>query len=306
MRDGILLVDKSPGPTSHDVVQAARRLLGQKRIGHCGTLDPDATGLLLLTLGQATRLTRFLLHAPKVYCGVIRLGVRTDTHDASGKVLEVRPTEHVSESVIDRTLEGFLGEIEQRLPAYSARKVGGVRLYELARRGEEVPEITKKVTVYRLERTGPFSENGFPFHLASSSGTYARAIAHELGQRLGCGGHLESLRRLEIGPFSVERALGLEELGRRLQQGASLDPAWIPLREIPLPFSSAMLDASDERRVRGGQTVLIRNPSLGTDGDWVRLTTARGELLGVGTIVESMGRGAVRVVQPRIVFTSAP
>ncbi len=306
MADGLLLIDKDRGPTSHDVVQQVRRLYRQKRIGHCGTLDPDATGLLLLALGQATRLTRFLVHAGKVYSGTIRLGIRTDTLDAAGKVLETRSTEGITETNVDQGLRRFLGPIEQRLPAFSARKVRGTRLYELARRGAEVPELTKAVTVYRLERTGPLDQNRFPFVLASSSGTYARAIAHELGNSLGCGGHLESLRRLEIGPFSVANALSIEEISRRLQAHASLEPSWIPLNAVPLPFPATRLDGAAERRVRGGQTVLVREVGVGAEGDWVRLTTARGELLAVGVVIELIGAGAVRVVQPRIVFSPTP
>src|SRR5215470_10918184 len=140
MRDGLLLVDKEPGLTSHDVVQRVRRLLGQKKIGHCGTLDPDATGLLLLTLGTATRLTRFLIRAPKVYRGVIRFGVATDTYDASGRVVSEAPAaavEALTGDQVARAMRSFHGTIEQQAPPYSAKKVHGVKLYELARRGEE-------------------------------------------------------------------------------------------------------------------------------------------------------------------------
>lgn len=304
MLDGVLLVDKDRGPTSHDVVQRVRKLLRQKRVGHCGTLDPDATGLLLLTVGQATRLTRFLVHAPKVYSGTIRLGVATDTFDQTGKVLEVRPTENITEDDIDRGLLRFVGEIEQRLPAFSARKLHGVRLYELARRGEEVPKLTKSVTIYRLERTGPMEGGRFTFLLASSSGTYARSLAHELGEALGCGGHLESLRRLEIGPFQVVDAVSLQEIEKRLAAGETLEPAWIPFERVPLPFPTVRLDPAAEQRIRGGQTVLLRDSNLGGVGEWVRLTSTRGALLAVGVVVEEIGSGAVRIVQPRIVFRS--
>ncbi|MFP5284284.1 MAG: tRNA pseudouridine(55) synthase TruB, partial [Thermoanaerobaculia bacterium] len=142
MKDGLLLVDKGPGVTSHDVVQRVRRLLRQKKIGHCGTLDPDATGLLLLTLGTATRLTRFLIRAPKVYEGTVRFGVVTDTYDASGRVTSEAPPEAVAAltlEVVETAMHRFEGTIEQQPPPYSAKKVQGVKYYELARRGEEVP-----------------------------------------------------------------------------------------------------------------------------------------------------------------------
>ena len=153
MKDGLLLVDKEAGVTSHDVVQKVRRILKQKKIGHCGTLDPDATGLLLLTLGTATRLTRFLIRAPKVYEGVIRLGVATDTYDASGQVVAEAPAEAVSaltREQVAAAMKGFEGEIEQKPPPFSAKKINGVKYYELARRGEEVPDEAKEVQTPEL------------------------------------------------------------------------------------------------------------------------------------------------------------
>ncbi|HYL06396.1 MAG TPA: tRNA pseudouridine(55) synthase TruB, partial [Thermoanaerobaculia bacterium] len=193
MKDGLLLIDKEPGLTSHDVVQRVRRLLGQKKIGHCGTLDPDATGLLLLTLGTATRLTRFLIRAPKVYHGVIRFGVVTDTYDASGKVLSEAPAAAVAalgrEQVV-RAMHGFVGAIEQQAPPYSAKKVHGVKLYELARRGEEVPAEAKEGTIYEFEPAGELADGCLSFRLSCSSGTYARALANDLGSLMGVGAHL--------------------------------------------------------------------------------------------------------------------
>src|SRR3954454_14949964 len=157
MKDGLLLVEKDPGFTSHDIVQRVRRILRQKKIGHCGTLDPDATGLLLLTLGTATRLTRFLIRAPKVYEGTIRFGIATDTYDASGKVTSEAPAEAVAALSLEKVTEamkGFEGEIQQQPPPFSAKKVQGVKLYELARRGEEVSTEPKEVTVYELTPLG--------------------------------------------------------------------------------------------------------------------------------------------------------
>lgn len=303
--DGLLLLDKSAGGTSHDAVQKARRLLGQKRIGHCGTLDPDATGLLLLTLGQATRLTRFLIHAPKVYEGTIRFGIATDTYDASGRVTAEAPIDDLTVERIDAALPRFVGTFEQQLPAYSARKVQGVKFYELARRGEEVPEATKEVTVYQLERRGGLAEGRLDFRLSCSSGTYARAIAHDLGAALGCGAHLESLRRTGIGPFAVADAVTLEELGRRLEARETLGAAWHALGAIPLPFPSTTVDAAQERRAQNGQTVLAKGVDA-EEGDWVKLANRRSELVAVGTVTERVGQGALTVIQPRIVFKTGP
>jgi tRNA pseudouridine55 synthase len=303
--DGLLLVDKEPGCTSHDVVQRARRLLRQKRIGHCGTLDPDATGLLLLTLGQATRLTRFLIHAPKVYEGRIRFGVATDTYDAAGKVIAERPTDELSKSAVDAAMARFVGTYEQALPPFSAHKVGGVKFYELARRGEEVPEATKEITVAELVRTGPLADATAPFRLACTSGTYARAIAHELGAALGCGAHLAALRRTAIGPFAVESARSIDEIARRREAGEPLAGSWLALDDVPLPFEDLVVDVAQERRLRSGQTVLGQGLGAAA-GDWVRLIDRRGGLVAVGSVAERVGAGAVAVVQPRIVFRPEP
>lgn len=302
--DGLLLVDKEAGCTSHDVVQRARRILRQKRIGHCGTLDPDATGLLLLTLGQATRLTRFLIHAPKTYEGTIRFGVATDTYDASGRIVEERPIDGLEEAAIDRGMEAFAGILEQQLPAYSARKVQGVRLYELARRGEEVPESSKTVTVYEFARTGGLADGRLAFRLACSSGTYARALAHDLGRALGCGAHLAALRRTRIGPFAVESSLTLGELERRTIAGEALGDGWFPIAQIPLPFATVCLDAQQERRATNGQTIVLAGLG-GETGDWVRLVDRAGEMLAVGSVAERLGSSGTAVVQPRIVFKGA-
>jgi tRNA pseudouridine55 synthase len=303
--DGLLVVDKPAGCTSHDVVQRARRLFGQKRVGHCGTLDPDATGLLLITLGQATRLTRFLTHAPKVYEGTIRFGIATDTYDASGRVTAEAPIDALREELVDSAMTHFVGTFEQALPAYSARKIAGRKLYEIARRGEPVPESTKEVTVWEFRRAGPLAEGRMAFRLACSSGTYARALAHDLGARLGSGGHLAGLRRIEVGPFAVADALPLEEIDRRRRGAEPLGRAWYALGAIPLPFGDVVADAQQERRVRNGQTALVPG-STAAEGEWLRLLDRRGGLIAVGTVAERVGSAGLAVVHPRIVFAPAP
>jgi tRNA pseudouridine55 synthase len=311
--DGLLFVDKEGGCTSHDVVQRVRRIFRQKRVGHCGTLDPDATGLLLVTLGQATRLTRFLIQARKVYEGTIRFGSATDTYDASGRVTAERPIGELDETRIDEAMTHFLGTFEQKLPAFSARKVQGVKLYEMARRGEETPDVSKSVTVDEFVRLGELGPDGvrdrIRFRLLCSSGTYARSLAHDLGARLGCGAHLAELRRTRIGKpglwFDLDQALRLDEIARRRERDEGLGGALIALSEIPLPFPSTTLDAQQERRTHHGQTVLAPGLAAGT-GDWVRLVDRAGELVAVGTVTERLGSTAaagLAVVQPRIVFT---
>lgn len=297
---GLLLVDKQRGGTSHDVVQQARRLLKDKHIGHCGTLDPAATGLLLLTVGRATRLTRFLIHAPKVYEGTIRFGAATDTYDAEGKVVSEGSTRDLTRERIVTEMRTFEGIYEQQAPAYSAKKIKGVKFYELARRGEEVPEEKKAVNIFELSATGDLVEDQIGFRLGCSSGTYARSVAHDLGSRLGCGAHLTALNRLAVGDFRVEHALSLAALAGKIESDEPLGSAWIPFDEIPLPFAEVTIDPQQEERVRNGQTVLVRDLS-GEEGDWVKLSNRRRQFVAVGTIAERIGGGA-GVVQPKVVF----
>ena len=300
-KDGLLLVDKDAGGTSHDVVQQVRRLLRERRIGHCGTLDPDATGLLLLTVGKATRLTRFLIRAPKVYAGELQFGVATDTYDAAGRVVSEAPVGDLDGEALEAAMQLMVGTYQQAPPPFSAKKVKGVRYYELARRGEEVPETSKEVTVFEFRPTGELAAGRLPFVLSCSSGTYARALAHELGQRLGCGAHLAALRRQRIGPFPVEDAVRVADLAVALAESREPGSAWVPFDLIPLPFAEVTADPQQESRIVHGQTVLVRDLA-GEEGDWVKLVNRRRQFIAVGTVVERIGVGGVGVVQPKVVF----
>lgn len=298
---GLLLVDKPTGCTSHDIVHRARRALGEKKVGHCGTLDPEATGLLLLTVGRSTRLTRFLIRAPKVYVGHIRLGVTTDTYDASGQVLDEQTIEPDLLDRLDSVMKEFDGGYDQIPPPYCAKKTGGVKYYELARRGEEVPREAKRVEIYSFARNGEIEPERVPFRLSCSSGTYARSLAHDLGQRLGCGAHLADLRRLQVGPFSIDDAFPGSTLGLADATDPVASSSWIPFDQIPLPFHQIETDAQQEKRIRHGQTVLV--PQLeGEEGDWIKLVNEQSQLIAVGTVAERIGGGSVSVIQPRIVF----
>ena len=295
-KNGLLLIDKHEGCTSHDVVASARRILRQKKIGHCGTLDPAATGLLLLTVGRATRLTRFLIRAPKVYEGTIRLGVSTDTYDTSGEVTAEQPVEGLDAESVERAMHSFVGTYLQQPPPYCAKKVGGVRFYELARRGEEVPETKKEVTVYEFRALEPWRPGeDLRFLLSCSSGTYARSIAHELGEELGCGGTLASLRRTRIGHFELGDGLDLESLRAAIDAGEPPGSAWIPFDDIPLPFGDVTLDPQQEKRIQNGQTVLVRDLE-GQEGDWIKMMGARNRFIAVGAVVERIGTGRVGVI----------
>lgn len=299
VEDALVLVDKPTGCTSHDVVQRLRRIIGQKRIGHCGTLDPGATGLLVMTLGRATRLTRFLIQAPKIYEGEIRFGVSTDTYDALGEVVEEQPIDDLSAEAILDAMPAFVGTYEQVAPSYSAKKHEGRKFYEMARKGEEVPETRKEITIFSFEATGPVEEGVLPFRLECSTGTYVRSLAHDLGEALGCGAHLASLRRTKVGPFTVDAAIGLEALAEtdEYKEGSW----WLPFDSIPLPFGDIELDVAQARRILHGQTVLVRDLE-GDEGDWVKVQDNRRRFIAVGSISERIGRD-VGIIQPRIVFS---
>lgn len=302
MKDGLLLVDKDGGGTSHDVVVAARRLLRQKKIGHCGTLDPTATGLLLLTVGRATRLTRFLINAPKVYTGTAQLGVVTDTYDTAGKIMNESSIAGIDSARVDDILQSFVGTYLQTPPPYCAKKIGGVKYYELARRGEEVPKDKKEVNIYRCGVTSELDRQGeVSFVLGCSSGTYARSIVHEMGEKLGCGATLAGLRRTGIGPFELDDALRLEEIGERLAAGSELGSAWLPFDDIPLPFPQVEADRQQERRVQQGQSVLVRGLEC-QEGDWIKLVDSRARFIAIGSVVERIAASNIGVVQPKVVF----
>jgi tRNA pseudouridine55 synthase len=202
--DGLLLVDKPRGLTSHDAVDRVRRALGVRRVGHAGTLDPLATGLLVLGVGRATRLLRFLGELPKEYEGTGVLGVETDTLDAEGRVVREAPVQ-VAEAALREAMAGLVGEVEQVPPAYSAVKVGGRPLHRAARAGRPVEAPPRRVSVYAFDLLR-FDPPRFEFRARVSGGTYVRSLVAEVGARLSCGAHLAGLRRTAVGPFRVEGA----------------------------------------------------------------------------------------------------
>lgn len=221
--EGVLLVDKPGEHTSHDVVARLRGILHMRRIGHAGTLDPMATGLLVILVGKATRLSQYLTSLDKEYEGSVELGRITDSQDADGEVMETRPVPPFDESAVREALRGFLGDQYQTPPMYSAIKVGGVPLYKKARKGEEIEREPRFIRVMGWDLL-KLELPRFAFRLRCSKGTYVRTLAHDLGQKLGCGAHLAALRRTAAGPFRIEDALTLEaieklprpELERRL------------------------------------------------------------------------------------------
>jgi tRNA pseudouridine55 synthase len=215
--DGVILVDKSPDMTSHDVVAVARRCLGIKKIGHCGTLDPMATGLLILVVGRATKIQDLLMSEEKEYVGTVALGKTTSTQDREGDVLEEKPLpEHLDEAAVHEAFGRFTGDFEQIPPMVSAIKKDGVPLYKLARKGKEIKRDPRPVHVFEHEITR-IELPEIDFRVVCSKGFYVRTYAHDIGQVLGCGAHLHALRRTRSGRFTLERSVTFEDLkeGRR-------------------------------------------------------------------------------------------
>ena len=209
--DGAILIDKPAGPTSHDVVDAIRRQFGIKKVGHCGTLDPNATGLLIIVLGRGTKLSEKLMSDDKVYEGAIKFGETTNSYDADGELVASLPVPPMTVEQLNEATAPFIGDIMQTPPMVSAVKINGVPLYKLARKGIEVPREPRLVHVYNFKFSA-YQEPLGHFRLACTKGTYVRSIAHELGEKLGCGAHLASLRRVNSGKFDVADAIPLAEV----------------------------------------------------------------------------------------------
>lgn len=233
--DGVLLVDKAPGMTSHDVVAITRRTLNTRKVGHCGTLDPLATGLLIVVIGRATKIQDLLMAEDKEYVGTLMLGVTTGSQDADGDVLETRPVADFSREQIDATFAKFHGDFYQLPPMVSAIKKDGVPLYKLARQGKTVEREPRFVHVYAHE-VQAVRLPAIDFRVVCSKGFYVRTYAFDIGEELGCGAHLQSLRRTKSGRFSADNAVTVDEL----RNG---DPAEVAKRILSLPTVSQMRGA---------------------------------------------------------------
>ncbi len=301
LKRGVLfLLDKPAGLTSHDVVERVRRATGVARIGHSGTLDPMATGLLLLCAGGAARLQGFFTGMDKSYEGVIRLGRATSTYDREGEPAGAeRDTSAIGAVEVEAAAAAFRGEFQQSPPPYSAKKVGGRKFYEMARKGESVPLMPKTVRVSQLKLDPP--ENGrLPFSLTCSSGTYVRSIANELGEKLGCGAHLESLRRTTIGQFRIEDAVALDRFEAMTPAERLSAPHAIPLSRVPFPFERIRLASLEAWKVRKGQPIPVRGVET-REGQWVALVGPSDEMLALGQVTP-IGRGPVALIKPKIVL----
>lgn len=274
MIDGALLLDKPVGPSSNGVLQEAKRLLGARKAGHGGTLDPLASGLLLLLFGEATKFAGLLLDQDKEYLASVKLGETTATGDAEGEILERREAP-VDRSDLDAVLERFRGEIEQLPPMHSALKRDGVPLYKLARQGKAVERASRRIRILELE-VASFEPPRLSLRVRCSKGTYIRTLAEDIGAALGTGAHLSGLRRTASGRFRIEDAVSLEAL-RELPPAARSDRV-LPLTALVQGLPRAALDAGAEARLRNGQALEISGLAEGV----VAVVRADGALIGLG------------------------
>ncbi|MAT66452.1 MAG: tRNA pseudouridine(55) synthase TruB [Gammaproteobacteria bacterium] len=288
--NGILLLDKPTGITSNEALQSVKRLFKARKAGHTGSLDPLASGLLPICLGEATKASGFLLDADKHYQVRCKLGEKTATGDAEGEVTETRPVEGIDAARLESVLAGFRGEIVQIPPMYSAVKHQGQRLYKLARQGVEVEREPRHVTIHKLILESmdlPF----FDLDVHCTKGTYVRTLAEDIGEALGCGAHVTALRRLGVGPYDSEKMVTLEKL-KELSEGSfeDLDALLLPIESALAQWPDVRLNDDAAYYVRQGQPVQV--PHAPTSG-WVRMYQNGDRFLGMGQILDD-GRVAPR------------
>lgn len=310
--DGVLILDKPLDVTSHDVVARARHILHERRIGHAGTLDPFATGVLVLLVGRGTRLAQFLTGLDKEYEAIIRLGYATDSGDRTGKPLETPDVANSAdlrqriERNLDEAIVSLSGEIDQVPPMFSAKKRQGQKLYELARRGETVEREPIRVCIHEFRpiHNGPrmIKDNldgtfDVETSVVCSSGTYVRVLAEDLGKRIGVGAHLAELRRRRVGPYLLDRAITLDELKLRFSENA-LGPILVSLRAALSELPLMHLTAHDERKARHGMEVEVEGNDW-ADGAHVRMCDANDELIAIGNYDAQR-----RQLRPRVVLAA--
>jgi tRNA pseudouridine55 synthase len=312
LMNGAFIIDKPPGFTSHDVVARIRKIIGERRVGHTGTLDPFATGVLVILVGRATRLAQFLSGAEKEYEAVIRLGYQTDTGDMTGTRLPANfssEAESPTEQQIETAMSSLTGEIDQTPPMYSAKKIGGRKLYELARKGEEVAREPVRITVHKFEpipeagRSAKQDSDGtrdIKVRVVCSAGTYIRTLAEDLGKHLGVGAHLTELRRTRAGTFRIEDAITLEQLAE-LSQSNTAEMKVIPSDTILSHLPAIDLTADEVTRTIHGIDLSVDEHVVlnWEDGAPVRMRSADSQLIAVGTYDESQN-----AIHPKVVIAN--
>jgi tRNA pseudouridine55 synthase len=291
-QSGILLIDKSAGPSSAQVVGRVKKLFQAKKVGHLGTLDPFASGLLLLGVNEGTKIADIFLGGTKSYRGVMVLGVETDSQDATGKVVKEGSVPLIGETQLRRLEEEFTGEMQQVPPMFSALKKDGVRLYRLARQGKEIPRAPRSVRVEAL-RIEKVSDSELEFEVTCSRGTYVRTLAADMGQALGCGAHLKSLRRTACGHLNVQQSITIDELEQRFAQGS------IPLVSLRAALNNLRMINWEGRllsRLRlGQQEVLMQIGNRREAERLVGIVDSRGELGALAAWTEDLPEGRWRL-----------
>lgn len=303
---GVLIIDKAAGMTSHDVVAKVRRMLQERRVGHTGTLDPFATGVLVVLVGGATRLAQFLSGSDKEYEAVIRLGFATDTGDVTGKPLEplTKRLDPWSRGEVEAAMAGLRGQIKQVPPMYSAKKQGGKKLYELARRGEHVEREPARVTISVFEMVDLLPQNSdgttdIQVRVVCSAGTYIRTLAEDLGKRLGVGAHVAELRRTRAGQFDLQHSLTLEQLETNVQKDALADfvvPPDVALEFLP----QVCLTSLEVQHTQQGRPLKlsITPAEVFNDAAFVRMRDQLGKLIAVGSYDLQ-----TQLLRPRVVLS---
>ena len=278
--NGIILIDKPQGWTSHDVVGKLRGILHERRIGHSGTLDPLATGLLVVFIGRATRAVEFAEADRKEYIARLRLGMSTDTQDITGRIIS-KETDIPDEPEVRIAIERFRGELEQIPPMYSAVKIGGKKLYELARKGESIERKPRHITIFGLEITGR-SDNDYILDVVCSKGTYIRTLCHDIGAALGCGGCMSSLRRTKSGVFSVDNAYTIAEIQEAADRREE-EKLLLPIDTLFAGYTKLSVDADSEKKLKNGCIINTSSP----DGRF-RVYSEDGEFLLLGDVKDGV------------------
>jgi tRNA pseudouridine55 synthase len=292
--DGVLNINKPSGVTSHDVVESVRKILHEKRIGHTGTLDPLATGVLVLCAGRATRIAQYLEAGEKEYKAIMRLGVTTDTLDAEGLILETRSYTPPDQRKIVDVVQGFIGSIMQRPPAYSAVKVAGVPSYKLAREGKAELLKPRPVTIYSIELTA-FEDPVVSLLVRCSKGVYIRTLCAEIGDALGMGAHLIGLERTRSGRFSIDTAVTLGRLQEMMTAGIA-EQVVTPIDEALSAFPAIRISEAETVRVLHGNQITCPSSFANITSDHIRIHSPAGRLLGLARIVAG-------VLKPELVFS---
>jgi len=263
--NGVIPIHKPAGMTSHDVVARLRKIIGIKKIGHAGTLDPEVTGVLPVCIGKATRITEYMMELPKTYQGELTLGISTTTQDFTGEVVEDRKVKELKKEQVEEVFRSFTGEIEQIPPMYSSVKIKGKKLYELARKGEEIERKPRKVTIYELKFLHLDSKKDYPtidFIVTSSKGTYVRTLCVDIGKRLGYPAHMSKLSRIKSSGFTIDQSYSLEEI-EQLVRLDKLETILISMAEALPQYAEVVLPEKDlKEKVWNGQRIAFHTHQL--------------------------------------------